>query len=338
MKLIPEIDGTNPYGEGIMSRMKGKIIFRLCLGMLVPLALLSCTQKDSNPNTANGDKPRVVATSTVIADLTQEVAGDEIQLSGILKPGTDPHVYEPVPADSRVLEEANLILYNGYNLEPGLIKLMNASGGKARKIPVGEVVKSLQLDKGKGEIVPDPHVWGSAENAIAMTNAIRDALIELSPEDKDKFTQKASQLTSELKQLHSWINQQIQTIPADKRKLVTTHDAFQYYGRAYGIAIAGTLIGISTEEQPSAQTVQRLVESIKKIGVPAIFSETTINPALIKTVAQEAGVKLAPNQLYSDSIGAKGSNGDSYIKMMEANTRSIVEALGGKYTPFKLKK
>ncbi|MBC1223211.1 metal ABC transporter substrate-binding protein [Nostoc sp. UCD121] len=338
MKLILEIDGSNPYGEGIISRMKGKIIFRLCLGMLVPLALLSCTQKDSNPNTANGDKPRVVATSTVIADLTQEVAGDEIQLSGILKPGTDPHVYEPVPADSRVLEEANLILYNGYNLEPGLIKLMNASGGKARKIPVGEAVKSLQLDKGKGEIVPDPHVWGSAENAIAMTNAIRDALIELSPEDKDKFTQKASQLTNELKQLHSWINQQIQTIPADKRKLVTTHDAFQYYGRAYGIAIAGTLIGISTEEQPSAQTVQRLVESIKKIGVPAIFSETTINPALIKTVAQEAGVKLAPNQLYSDSIGAKGSNGDSYIKMMEANTRSIVEALGGKYTPFQLKK
>lgn len=338
MKLIPEIDDSNPYGKGIIGRMKGKILFRLCLGMLLPLALLSCTQKESNLNTAKGDKPRVVATSTVIANLAQEVAGDEIQLSGILKPGTDPHVYEPVPADSRVLEEANLILYNGYNLEPGLIKLMNASGGKARKIPVGEAVKSLQLDKGKGEIVPDPHVWGSAENAIAMTNAIRDALIELSPEDKDKFTQKASQLTNELKQLHSWINQQIQTIPADKRKLVTTHDAFQYYGRAYGIAIAGTLIGISTEEQPSAQTVQRLVESIKKIGVPAIFSETTINPALIKTVAQEAGVKLAPNQLYSDSIGAKGSNGDSYIKMMEANTRSIVEALGGKYTPFQLKK
>ncbi|MFN6464813.1 MAG: metal ABC transporter substrate-binding protein [Nostoc sp. DedVER02] len=338
MKLIPQIDGGTPYGEGIISRIKGKIIFRFCLGMLLPLALLSCTQKDSNPNSTKGDKPRVVATSTVIADLTQEVAGDEIQLSGILKPGTDPHVYEPVPADSRVLEEADLILYNGYNLEPGLIKLMNASGGKARKIPVGEVVKSLQLDKGKGEVVPDPHVWGSAENAIAMTNAIRDALIELSPEDKDKFTQNASQLTSELKQLHSWINQQIQTIPADKRKLVTTHDAFQYYGRAYGIAIAGTLIGISTEEQPSAQTVQRLVESIKKIGVPAIFSETTINPALIKTVAQEAGVKLAPNQLYSDSIGAKGSPGDSYIKMMQVNTRSIVEALGGEYTPFQLKK
>ncbi|QFS44405.1 ABC.MN.S, manganese/iron transport system substrate-binding protein [Nostoc sphaeroides CCNUC1] len=280
----------------------------------------------------------MVATSTIIADLAQEVAGEEIQLSGILKPGTDPHVYEPVPADSRVLEEADLILYNGYNLEPGLIKLMNASGSKAQKLAVGEVVNSLQLDKGKGEVVPDPHVWGSAENAIAMTNAIRDALIKQSPEDREKFTQKALQLTNELKQLHSWINQQIQTIPIDKRKLVTTHDAFQYYGHAYGIAIAGTLIGISTEEQPSAQTVQRLVESIKKIGISAIFAETTINPALIKTVAQEAGVKLAPNQLYSDSIGAKGSPGDSYIKMMEVNTRTIVEALGGKYTPFQLKK
>ncbi|GAX43813.1 adhesin precursor [Tolypothrix sp. NIES-4075] len=190
----------------------------------------------------------------------------------------------------------------------------------------------------QGEIVPDPHVWGNAENARAMVNAIQDALIELSPEDKEKFTQNATQLSKELQQLDSWIKQEIATIPADKRKLITTHDAFQYYGRGYGIAIAGTLIDISTEEQPSAQIVQLLVESVKKIGVPAIFAETTINPALITTVAQEAGVKLAPRQLYSDSIGAPGSEGDSYIKIMEANTRTIVEALGGKYTPFQPQK
>ncbi|MBD2681157.1 MULTISPECIES: metal ABC transporter substrate-binding protein [Nostoc] len=339
MKLIPQIEGSNLDSKVISNTNKKKTLLRICLGMLVSLALFSCTEKEPKRNTAKGEsQPRVVATSTIIANLAQEVGGDEIQVSGILKPGADPHVYEPVPADTRVLEQADLILYNGYNLEPGLIKLMNASGEKARKLPVGEAVKSLQLDKGKGEVVPDPHVWGSAENAIAMTNAIRDALIELSPEDKEELTKNALQLTNELKQLHSWINQQIQTIPEDKRRLITTHDAFQYYGRAYGIAIAGTLIGISTEEQPSAQTVKRLVESVKKIGVPAIFAETTINPALIKTVAQEAGVKLAPNQLYSDSIGAKGSDGDSYIKMMQANTRTIVEALGGKYTPFKPQK
>ncbi|MGI8501723.1 MAG: metal ABC transporter substrate-binding protein [Hassallia sp.] len=309
------------------------------LGMLLPFTLFSCTQTSSNRNTPKADgKPLVVATSNIIADLAQDVGGDEIKLTGILKPGTDPHVYEPRPEDSRFLEEANLILYNGYNLEPGLIKIMKATGGKARQVAVGEVVKPLQLDKGKGEIVPDPHVWGNAENARAMVNAIRDALIELSPEDKEKFTQNATQLSKELQQLDSWIKQEIATIPVEKRKLITTHDAFQYYGRGYGIAIAGTLIGISTEEQPSAQTVQRLVESVKKIGVPAIFAETTINPALITTVAQEAGVKLAPRQLYSDSIGAPGSEGDSYIKMMEANTRTIVEALGGKYTPFQPQK
>ncbi|QXE25213.1 adhesin [Richelia sinica FACHB-800] len=314
------------------TQMVKQIFAQLSLRILIPLALFACSA--SNTQEQSDGKPEVVATSTIIADLAQEVGGEEINLIGILKPGTDPHVYEPVPTDSRALEKANLILYNGYNLEPGIIKLMNATGGKARKLAVGEVVKPLQLDKGKGEIVPDPHVWGSAENAIAMVNAIRDALIELSPEDRQKFTDNASQLTTELQQLHTWVQQQIQTIPPAKRKLVTTHDAFQYYGNAYGLEIAGTLIGISTEEQPSAQTVKKLVESIKKIGVPAIFAETTINPALIKTVAQESGVKLAANQLYSDSIGAKGSNADSYIKMIVANTQTIVESLGGKYTPF----
>ncbi|MGI2905019.1 metal ABC transporter substrate-binding protein [Tolypothrix sp. VBCCA 56010] len=331
MEIIPQTE-VRTSRQTKAQKLKTIITFTFCL------FLFSCTQPN-NRNTPKADgKPLVVATSTIIADLAQDVGKDEIKLTGILKPGTDPHVYEPRPEDSRFLEEANLILYNGYNLEPGLIKIMKATGGKARQVAVGEVVKPLQLDKGKGEIVPDPHVWGNAENARAMVNAIRDALIELSPEDKEKFTQNATQLSKELQQLDSWIKQEIATIPPEKRKLITTHDAFQYYGRGYGIAIAGTLIGISTEEQPSAQTVQRLVESVKKIGVPAIFAETTINPALITTVAQEANVKLAPRQLYSDSIGAPGSEGDSYIKMMEANTRTIVEALGGKYTPFQPQK
>jgi manganese/iron transport system substrate-binding protein len=310
------------------------ILKSLCLGIVSSLVVVSCT---SHLQHRENTKPQVVVTSTIITNLAAEIGGEEVQITGILKPGADPHIYEPVPADSRVLEEANLILYNGYNLEPGIIKLMNATGGNVKKIPVGEVVKYLKLDKGKGKIVPDPHVWGSAANVISMVKAIRDSLIELSPEDKNKFVENAKRLTDELQQLHIWINQEIQTIPLDKRKLITTHDAFQYYGNAYKIAISGTLIGISTEEQPSAQTVKKLVESIKKIGVPAIFAETTINPALIKTVAEEAGVKLAPTPLFSDSIGAKGSNGDTYIKMMVANTRAIVEALGGKYTPFQLK-
>jgi manganese/iron transport system substrate-binding protein len=304
---------------------QGRYFLGTLLGILLGLSVNACDRVGSN--SSDDDKPDVVATSTIIADLTKKIGGEEIDLTSILQPGTDPHVYEPVPRDTIYLEEAELILYNGYNLEPGLIKLIKAAGVKADKLAVGEVAEPLQLDKGGKATVPDPHIWGDVENAIKMATAIRDALIKLSPEDKAEFTENAEELINELQELDSYITQQIATIPQEKRKLITTHDAFQYYGRAYNIPVAGTLIGISTEEQPSAQTVKKLVEEVKRTGVKAIFAETTINPALIKTVAEEAKVKLAPNELYSDSIGAPGSKGDSYIKMMKANTSTIVEAL-----------
>jgi len=290
------------------------------------LGLVAC---NPSVNTTDNQKPKVISTSTIIADLTARVGGEEIDHQDILKPGDDPHVYEPVPADSVALEKADLILYNGYNLEPGLIKMINSTGIQAKKVAVGEAIKPLQLEK-EGQKVPDPHVWGSAKNGIIMVEKIRDQLIELSPEDKEIFTENAAQLIRELENLDRWITAAIETIPPSQRQLVTTHDAFQYYAHAYGLKVAGTLIGISTEEQPSAQTVKNLADAIKNLQVPAIFAETTINPTLITTVAEEAGVKLAPQQLYSDSIGSVGTGGDSYVKMLRENTRSIVESLGGK--------
>jgi manganese/iron transport system substrate-binding protein len=301
------------------------------VSLLLGMWLSACEPQTGADSEAEGN-PNVVSTSTIITDWTEQIGGDEINLTSILKPGDDPHVYEPVPTDTVALEEADLILYNGYDLEPALIRLINATGGDAELLAVGEVVTPLETQK-EGETVPDPHVWGSAENAIAMVNAIRDALIELSPDDQAEFSDNAAQLVQDLEQLHTWIGEQIATIPSDQRQLITTHDAFEYYARAYGLDVIGTLIGISTEEQPSAQTVQTLVESVQAAQVPAIFAETTINPRLITTVAEEAGVELAPTQLYSDSIGAPGSEADSYLKMMQSNTRAIVEALGGEYTP-----
>jgi manganese/iron transport system substrate-binding protein len=331
--VAPFFDSKDvPTMNGFMNRtIRRRHFGKMVVGAIAVFYLHSCTRAQGDRSQTG--KPQVVSTSTILTDLASRVGGDDIQLIGILKPGTDPHVYEPVPADSASLERATLILYNGYNLEPGLIKLMKASGTNARQVAVGEVVPPLQLEK-EGAKVPDPHVWGNAKNVVRMTEAIRDALIEVSPQAKDRFSQNADRLIAELNRLDTWIRQQIQTIPPQNRKLVTTHDAFQYFGQGYGLPIAGTLIGISTEEQPSAQTVQRLVQSIRAANVPAIFAETTINPALIKTVAQEAGIKLAPRELYSDSIGAPGSEGDSYIKMMVSNTTTIVEALGGKVTPF----
>jgi len=303
----------------------------LSTGLFLGLLFTGCTIQNLAPE---DDKLlQVVSTSTIIADLTRRVGGDEIAHQGILQPGSDPHVYEPTPRDSVALEKADLILYNGFNLEPGLIKMIKSTGVKADKYAIGEVVDPLNFEY-QGQKEPDPHVWGDAQNAITMTEAIRDRLIKLEPEQETIFTENANKLVAELKQVDEWIDAQITTIPINHRKLVTTHDAFQYYARAYGLEVTGTLIGISTEEQPSAQTVKNLANKIKQTKVPAIFAETTINPRLITTVAEEAGVKLAPQKLYADSISAKGEQADSYAKMLAVNTKTIVEALGGSFQNF----
>ncbi len=172
------------------------------------LGLVAC---NAAVNTTDNQKPKVISTSTIIADLTARVGGEEIDHQDILKPGDDPHVYEPVPADSVALEKADLILYNGYNLEPGLIKMINSTGIKAKKVAVGEAIKPLQLEK-EGQKVPDPHVWGSAKNGIIMVEKIRDQLIELSPEDKEIFTENAAKLIRELENLDRWIAAAIETL------------------------------------------------------------------------------------------------------------------------------
>jgi manganese/iron transport system substrate-binding protein len=311
----PLVFSTNPWTKPLS-----------ILGVILVLCLTGCGVSSIQERNPANDKPKVVSTSNIIANLTEAIGAEEIDHQGILKPGTDPHVYEPVPTDSVALEKADLILYNGYNLEPGLIKLMNAAGIKAKKIPVGEVVAPLNLDK-EGKKQPDPHVWGNAQNGIKMVKAIRDQLVTLSPENKQKFNENAARLTKELQQLDNEIKQEIAKIPPKQRQLVTTHDAFQYYARAYGLKVTGTLIGISTEEQPSAQTVKKLADEIKKTGIKTIFAETTINPLLIQAVAEEAGVKLADKKLYSDSIGVPGSEADSYGKMLKTNTKIIVDNL-----------
>jgi manganese/iron transport system substrate-binding protein len=307
------------------------------VGVLTGLVISSCAENSpTSGNAGEDEKPNVVTTSTMITDWTKQVGGDEIEVTGILEPGADPHVYEPVPEDSRAIEQADLVLYNGYNLEPELIKVINGTGlSEEKRLAVAEVIPPFDWEY-EGQRVPDPHVWGDAENAINMVNAIRDQLIELSPEDEAEFTENAAEYTEKLEQLDSWMVQQIQTIPPDQRQLVTTHDAFQYYARAYGLEVTGTLIGISTEEQPSAQTVKNLSNSVQQSNVPAIFAETTINPQLITTVANEAGVKLAEQELYSDSIGAPDSEANSYLGMLMVNTRTIVQNLEGNYTAFEL--
>ncbi len=294
------------------------------------LILIGGCGREANRQQEEGGRIRVVSTNTIIADFTQFVGGDRVYHTSLLQPGDDPHVYEPVTKDSVELEKADIVFYNGHNLEANLIKLIKSTSIRGKVVAVAETerIKSLQREyEGKRQV--DPHVWMDVKNAIIMVETIRDELIKTSPKDEAIFRENAATLVQQLQQLDDWIRQQIATIPASRRKLVTTHDAFQYYGKAYGVQILGTLIGISTEEQPSAQTVRQLVERIKNSGVRTIFVEATINPRLMETVAREAGVRLALEKLYSDSLGGEGSEADTYVKMMRWNTNVIVKNLKG---------
>lgn len=292
----------------------------------------------NNTTDAGGDRPTIIATTSVICGLTQEIAGNTVDLKCLIAPGSDPHEYQPNPEDSKAIEQADLILYGGYNFEPDLIKLINATSNPAPKVAVNEVaVPQPQQFEDEGETVTDPHVWHNAQNGIRIAEVINKSLTELEPNQAELYADNTQKLTSELTQIDNWIKSQIATIPDAQRQLVTTHDAFGYYSKAYNVPIKGALGGISTEEKPTPTRVTELVKTIKTAGVPTIFAETTINPKLIQTVAKEANVKVSQRELFADGLGEKGTESDTYQKMLIANTQTIVEGLGGKYTAFQPK-
>jgi manganese/iron transport system substrate-binding protein len=319
------------------------------LGMTVSL-LAACAQTNQiSPPATRGKALKVVATTTVLCDLTKQIAADTVDLTCLLKPGVDGHTYKPVPEDRKAIETAQLILYSGYNFEPSIIKLVQSTSNPAPKIAVAEkaIAKPLMGEEHHHEpgaeeaeekeasgAVPDPHVWQTAQNGVQMVKVIQEELGKLAPENASVYAQKAGSLEAELAQIDSWIGSQIATIPPSNRRIVTTHDTMGYYAAAYGIPVEGALQGVSTEEKPTAARVKELVDSIKSSGVPTIFAEVVVNPKLLESVAKEAKVKISQRPLYSDSLGEPGSDGDRYQKMLIANTRTIVEGLGGKYTPF----
>jgi manganese/iron transport system substrate-binding protein len=342
-------------------RTWGSTLFALVVGLLsacAPSPPTSQTSPASSPNPAATSKNlNVVATSSILCDLTQTIAAQTIDLTCLVKAGTDPHLYEPTPADRKAIENAQLVLYSGYDFEPSLIKLIKASSNSAAKIAVSEVAvpkplmgesehgheehaegkKHAEGEKPSEAKEPDPHIWHDAKNGVQMVKVIQDHLAKAAPANAELYAKNAQALTAELTQIDGWIKSQIATIPATARKLVTTHDALGYYSTAYGIPVEGALQGISTDEKPTAARVKELTDEIKADKVPTIFAEVSANPKLIETVAKEANVKLSKQELFSDGVGEAGSEGDTYSKMLIANTKAIVEGLGGQYAAFQPK-
>ena len=268
-------------------------------------------------------KPKVVSSASMIWDITKNIAGDHVDHGLIVPIGGDPHLYEATPSDARLVFEADQIFINGLTFEGWILELIANSGTKAKTDTVTEGIIPISSAVYKDSF--DPHAWMDVQNGMIYARNIKNALIELMPDKASVFEVNYKNYIKELEHLDSYIVNRISEIPEERRVLITSHDAFAYYGKRYGLRLEA-MMGISTESEAQTSDIIRISKTIKETGIPAIFIESTINPKLIQQVAKDNNVRIG-GELYADSIGEKGSSGDSYVKMLKHNTDVIVDAL-----------
>jgi zinc/manganese transport system substrate-binding protein len=273
-------------------------------------------------------KPRVIATTSIIGDWVHIVGGSDVELKTLVGPDGDPHEYQPVPSDDIALSNADLIFENGLGLETWLDKLYVSSQSRAIRVAVTGGVETLHVSNSGENNDLDPHAWQSVRNAGVMVGNIRDALVKSDPARAADYKARAGAYIAQLNDLDAWVQNQINTILPQRRKLITSHDAFGYFGLRYGVDVSrSALESVTTEaSDPSAREIAQVVDQIKAAQVPVIFLENIQNPKLIDQIASEANVKVG-QPLYSDALGRPGTDGDTYVRMIRYNVNTLVKAL-----------
>ena len=272
----------------------------------------------------------IVATTTMLGDMVAQLAGDDIEVDTLIAPGADPHIYRPTPTDAASVAASRMVVMNGLHLEGWADGLVNNAGGERAIVVAGEGVNAHQTEEFVGGV--DPHFWFDVIEWRDASARVARAIAAEWPEHADAIDARATAYAERLDTLDAWTRTSIATIPEQHRVLVTSHDAFNYFGRAYAIQVVG-IQGISTESEPSQRDVANVIDTIRQSGAPAVFAETSVNPTLIQRVASETGVPVA-GALYSDSVGAPGSGAETYEGMIVANVQSVVGGLGGTVTEF----
>ena len=295
-----------------MSRRINRVV--LSVHILICLSLSLSAQEG---------KLNVVATASMIADMVYQIAGDYIELQCIVPIGGDPHIYEATPKDAQMIAGADLLFRNGLTFEGWLNELIENAGSKAESVTVTEDIKPIESLIYQN--ATDPHAWMDASNGLKYITSIKNALIKADPANQATYQTNYENYYAELEELDRYIMTQIQKIPEERRILITSHDAFQYYGRRYGIRLESVL-GTSTDADIQTSDIIRLNRVIRENGVPAVFIESTINPKILEQLASDNHIKVG-GQLYADSIGDKDSPANSYAAMLKHNTDVIVEAL-----------
>jgi zinc/manganese transport system substrate-binding protein len=268
----------------------------------------------------SGSELQVTATTTQVGDLVRNVGGDRVSVRTILRPGADPHGFEPRPSDAKALRDSRVVFRSGGEVDEWLGELVDAAGGDARVVTL---MDSVQRRPG------DPQWWQDPRNAQLAVAAIRDALIDADPGGAEGYRRRAAAYERRLQQLDRGIARCMARVPAGKRKLVTTHDSLDYFARRYRVEVVGAVIpSQSTQAQPSGRDTQRLVRQVRSEGVEAIFPESPLNPRLERALAREAGVEVG-DALWADSLGKPGSDGDTYLRSMASETEAMVSGMTG---------
>lgn len=279
-----------------------------------------------------GEKLQVVATTNIVGDVVNNVGGDRIELTTLMRVGIDPHSYVPTPSDTAAIHDAHVVFANGVGLEENLEEMFESAGGDAVEVHVSHGLELREAQEGyereregHSHEGADPHVWFDVKNVIHWVGTIEHTLSALDPANAQVYEANAGAYVHELEELDAWVMEQVAIIPEANRRLVTNHPVFAYFAARYGLEQLGAVYPVSPSSEPSAQDIAELERAIREVGVPAVFAERTVNPKLAEQVTQDTGVELVP--LYTGSVGDPGSGVESYIELMRYDVNAIVDAL-----------
>lgn len=283
--------------------------------------LLSLLALAAQPASAQQARPlRIVASFSILADLLRNVGGDAIDFSVLVGPDADAHVFEPSPADAKRLADADLVVVNGLGFEGWMDRLVRSSGYRGLVTIASVGITPRQLGK-----EPDPHAWQDLANSRRYVLNIRDALVKARPAEAAGFQQRATQYVDRLTGLDAELRKVFAAIPKAQRRVITSHDAFGYFGAAYGIEFLSPQ-GMNTDSEASASAVARLVDQIRRQGVRAVFVENITDPRLVERIAREGGATVG-GRLYSDALSKPGTQADTYLKLFAHNAKAIADSL-----------
>lgn len=311
-----------------MKKLNLGIVFLLSIAML---AACGSPQNATPSAKSDNDKLQVITTYSILYDIVKNVGGDRVEIHSLAPIGSNPHEYDPLPVDVQKTTDADVVFYNGLNLEAGnswfdnLMQTAGKSGDDAPVFRLSEGVTPKYLTTKGKESEEDPHAWLDVRNGIKYAENARDALIKVDPEHKETYEQNAKAYIEQLNTLHEDAVKQYSLIPKEQRVLVTSEGAFKYFSEAYDFE-AGYIWEINSENQGTPEQVSAIVDMINEQKISALFVESSIDPRSMEMVSRETDVPIV-GTVFTDSLGKPGEDGDTYIKMMEWNIKTIYEGL-----------